>query len=510
MKQLSGIYILLLAAVFCACSEEAVDEPDMPDFIRIESGLTSLTAPPEGGPVKIRFSTNSDWEATATFGNGSLPGELLSYSGGKGECELLFTATPNTGSGSRTSLISITAGRASAEISIVQNAIEVTLPDEAEVREYLVRLYEENDGPNWRFREKWCSDLPINEWGSQIKYENGRLELILSENNLTGSINLSGCKALTSIRCSKNRITSLDVSDCPLLTHVDCTNTGLEHADFSGCLSLREVSAGYNNLSRLDLGWCSTLTQLRVPYCNLEELNLDNCVLIESVQCNNNRLTRLEIPWRRHLQDVFCYENRIITLDVSDSPLLKILNCGDNDIDNLNVGGSPYLRWIFCYNNRLTALDTSDQKTSLTCFYCYSNRLSSLDVSGYYNLSELHCSDNDIDSIDIKGCRNLRWLYCSHNKLEELDFSGVEPTSLERIDVSHNRLRRADLTGFPYLMRLWCAGNLIGGEIPEHFSRLAEFEYDVRYDYSPSTGTYVDRGYGWWYPGEPEKMSHTK
>ena len=47
-------------------------------------------------------------------------------------------------------------------------------------------------------------------------------------------------------------------------------------------------------------------------------------------------------------------------------------------------------------------------------------------------------------------------------------------------------------------------------EIPEHFDRLLEFEHDARYEYRPDTGTFTDRGYGWWYPGEPDKMAHRR
>ena len=151
----------------------------------------------------------------------------------------------------------------------------------------------------------------------------------------------------------------------------------------------------------------------------------------------------------------------------------------------------------------------SDQKNVLTQYYCYSNLLGTLNLDGFRNLSELHCSDNGLTSLSIAGCKKIRWLYCSYNKLDELDISAPDRDTFERLDCSYNRMRRIDITSMRPL-RLWCQGNLIGGEIPEHFDRLLEFAYDVRYEYYPENGTYTDRGYGWWYPGEPEKMQHCR
>ena len=126
-------------------------------------------------------------------------------------------------------------------------------------------------------------------------------------------------------------------------------------------------------------------------------------------------------------------------------------------------------------------------------------------------LSTLHCSDNSITDLNITGCCRLSELYCSHNRIKELDFTGIDTHILGTLDCSYNRLQRADITSLTYLKHLWCQGNRIGGEIPLWFDEfLQDFEYDVRYDYRPEIDNYVDRGYGWWYPGEPEKGAHRR
>lgn len=505
-------YLLMLIPTLLlgSCSDNAEKEPEapQPDFVTIlDAG--PLSALPEGGIVMIQFSTNKDWKIEIPATSEHFNGVLEHRYGTPGEISIPYSALPNTGQTARSTTLRITAGRASAEITVNQDMVGVTLPSEQEVRAYLMRLYEATDGPNWRFRGNWGSDLPLNRWGSEVRYENGRLSLNLNERYLKGDIDLSGCKALVSLRCSKNQISRINVSDCPLLTEIDCTNTGLEEIDLSGCLSLTSLHIPYNNLRHLDIGWCRTITNLNVHNCRLESLDLSECVSLKHISCAINRLTTLDIPHRFNLSECFCYENELRSLDLSNSPQLKILNCGDNEISSLSVIGSPRLYWIYCYNNRLTSLDISDQKEVLAHYYCYSNRFTSLDMSGYRNLTELHCSDNALSTLDITGCRHLQWLYCSHNQLETLSFEGLDLSILARIDCSYNRLRVADIASL-HPVRLWCQGNRIGGEIPEHFDRLTEFEYDRRYEYRPDTGTYSDHGYGWWYPGEPEKMSHSR
>lgn len=514
MKFFRCLFIFsLILSLSISCSKQH-EEPDPPkaDFITLMDGET-LMADAQGGEVKIRFTTNQNWTIEIPRTSEHFYGVLENRSGDSGEISIPYTTLPNTGDKSRSTTLRIIAGRATAEVTVVQEAVSVELPSEAEVREYLIRLFNDTDGPNWRFKGKWCSDLPVNQWGSEIKYENGKLSLILGEHNMKGEINLSGCKALVSIRCSKNQIRSLDVSGCPLLTEVECINTGLEEIDVSRCLSLEKLNASYNNLRRLDIGWCKTLTKLDVRECSLESLDLSECVSLQNLNCAVNRIRRLEVPHRYRLRDCFCYENKIAgNLDLSNSPQLQIVNCGENEITSLNVADCPRLEWIYCYSNRITSLDDAiaGKEKVLTQLYCFSNKIAKLDISGFYKLDELHCSDNVMTSLRFEGCKSLRWLYCSYNQLETLEFTGLDLSIFERLDCSYNRLQKADIASLTGLLRLWCQGNRIGGEIPAHFDRLLEFEHDARYEYDTATGTYKDLGYGWWYPGEPDKMSHTR
>ncbi|MDE6528947.1 MAG: hypothetical protein K2L78_07865 [Muribaculaceae bacterium] len=509
LRLTAALFAGLMMLTGCAdrAEEPRVPEPDMAVFVDGDE----LYVSPEGGDVVLRIKANTAWVLEIPGHREYLNGELHARKGGAGETDVVFTAFPNVGDAARTTTFKLTGGRAEpSTITLRQDAVGFELPSEDEVRAYLMRLFDATDGPNWRFKGKWGSDLPLSQWGAEVKYENGRLELNLTEHYLKGKIDLSGCKALVRLRCAKNMITEVDVSDCPLLEYVDATNSGVERVNVKGCYALRELLLGYNSLADIDVGWSTTLEYLRVENNALRMLDLSRCVSIERIACNGNRLVTLEIPYRQNLRSLWCYENELCSLNVSDSPWLVMLNCGDNALEHLNVKGCVRLSSLWCYANRLTEIDCSDSRETLGAYYCFSNKLRKVDVSGFRKLHELHCSDNNISSINIDGCVGLGWLYCAYNQLDNIDLSSVNPREMARIDVTGNRLLAIDLTPFKSLFHLWCKGTRTGGEIPVEFDRFEDFEYDARYEYLDSPGEYIDHGYGWWYPGEPAKGSHTR
>ena len=179
------------------------------------------------------------------------------------------------------------------------------------------------------------------------------------------------------------------------------------------------------------------------------------------VLSNNNLTGKIEQTFPDDLINLDCERNQLTSLDVSG---LGYLNCSNNQLTSLDVSGCKWLGYLDCSNNQLTSLDVSSC-TSLATLWCSSNQLTSLDVSGCTSLMSLYCYVNQLTSLDISGCTSLGRLVCHENQ--------------------------------------------ISSEIPDWFSQLTIFEYDQRYTYSSEyTNGYQDNGYGWWYPGEPEKGYH--
>ena len=312
-----------------------------------------------------------------------------------------------------------------------------------DLREALIKLYQSTNGDNWNNNTNWCSDKPIEEWYGITCWDDGKYELRLNNNNLTGKIEQTFSDDLVLLSCSRNQLTSLDVSGCTSLVDLLCKDNQLTSLNVSGCTSLKTLSCGGNQLT---------------------SLNASGCTLLEYLNCLYNQLT---------------------SLDVSGCTSLVELYCSNNQLPSLDVAGCTSLVYLECYNNQLLSLDVSGC-TSLNYLSCGGNQLPSLDISACTSLQTLYCGKNQLTSLDVSGCTSLVYLQCSNNQLTSLDV--YECTSL---------------------VDLYCKYNQISSEIPDWFSQLTAFEYDQRYTYSPEyTNGYQDNGYGWWYPGEPEKGYH--
>jgi len=133
----------------------------------------------------------------------------------------------------------------------------------------------------------WGGSIGINNFGKRREEIE---ELDISEQNLTGSLNLTGFSNLKKLDCSQNQLTSLDLSHCPNLTELRCER---------------------NNLTSLDLTSSPNLTWL---------------------VCYDNQLTYLILP----------RENKLTWLECQENPNLKsafLLNINQRKMEWLGLDG---------------------------------------------------------------------------------------------------------------------------------------------------------------------------
>lgn len=518
VRQFSELFFfaLLFLLLICGCADASHgDEPETPvkavDSVVLPDGTPEvLYAKAEGGDVTVRFVASGKWSATVPESQQVGNGYFSTHKGEAGLNEIVFTALANTTQAVRQTVLLVTCGRASLEITIEQPSIDIQLPEEEEVRQFLIRLYNETDGPHWRFRERWCTDLPLNQWGSSVKYSGGKLELWLTENYLKGTFDMSGCKALTYVKLTKNELTELNVSDCPLLKEIEVTSNQLEKINISNCPSLEKLSAGYNLLTDIDLTGHHAMRTIYLSSNRFTSVDLSPCTVLETAAVDQNSLTELKLPEIRScLHSFFCYSNNLRTLNLSGSPQLALLNCGDNELTRLDISGCDKLDRLYCYENKLPEIDVSSQRSVLAQFYCYSNLLTELNVRGFKKLSQIHCSDNKLTRLDLSGCPDARWILCSFNNISELVID-PEVNMLNILDITSNNLSSVDFAPFGHWIsfcELYCRDNPIFSEIPERVATMDVFEHDARFEYLPD-GRYVDYGVGWWYPGEPQSGQH--
>ncbi|MEG2065121.1 MAG: leucine-rich repeat domain-containing protein [Alistipes sp.] len=187
--------------------------------------------------------------------------------------------------------------------------------------------------------------------------------------DVTNAANIEKFGTLTEINCKNKSIASLK---------------GIEHFK-----ALQTLYCSGNQLTSLDVSNNTALTHL---YCHMNKLvSLDvSKTKLTFLQCNANHLSTLVI--NKELKTLECHSNELKTLDVSKNEMLTDLGCDHNYLPTLDVSLNGNLRSLLCYNNQLKELDVS-HNTALTVLYCYGNRMSTLDIWGNNNLKkgDLYC-----------------------------------------------------------------------------------------------------------------------
>ena len=189
------------------------------------------------------------------------------------------------------------------------------------------------------------------------------------------------------------------------------------------------------------------------------------------------------------LAEVHLDGNNLSALDFSDCEDLYELTALSSNLQSINVAGCNELNKLVVENNRLGSLNVSGLK-SLNTLYCNFNNLSSLNVQGCFNLGTLTCSGNgNLTGLDVSHCAYLYALYCDDTGLLSLSLPNDCP--LTYFSIMRTPLKK---------------------EIPPLFDRIRFLQYEQRYiNYGKDENgdlTYTDRGFGWYYPGEPDKGYH--
>lgn len=269
-----------------------------------------------------------------------------------------------------------------------------------EERDILVAFYNVTGGDNWTNNENWCSEKPLGEWyGITLDEENKVYAIDLNDNNIIGSVDLSGLEHLRDLRLNgsnavnitSNKITSINLSGC-----VD-----LEYLYLNENKELRQLTLGNgtNKLIRLELSgnsiddcsFLSDLHSLEELYINnnlIKQLDVSSLTSLRQLQCENNELSELDISNLSNLESLFCTNNKLTGIDVSFLKKLTVLSCGSNQISNMKLCNS--LEHLYCGDNKLTGLLDLSQLDKLKRLYCYYNQLTSIDARNSNELSAIN------------------------------------------------------------------------------------------------------------------------
>ena len=188
---------------------------------------------------------------------------------------------------------------------------------------------------------------------------------------LVGFLDVSGCTALTDVRCNSwgdIQLTGLDVSGCAALEVLDCDGNELTELDVSTNTGLVWLYCRRNQLTELDI---SANTELRRLYCS------------------GNQLTELDVSANTELESLSCSENHLTELDLSNNPRINI--------DTISAEGSGFIEVS-------TVWDENDD----ICYYIKAASVPGNSFCGWYAVDGTLLSTNvEINRNDFDGVNDF-------------------------------------------------------------------------------------------------------
>ena len=179
---------------------------------------------------------------------------------------------------------------------------------------------------------KWTKDDPASwtgvTWSETLPRHVEKLDI--SNQSLTGTLNIRHFSGLTYLDCSHNNLTfDVNLFYTPNLTYLDCSYNQISDPLFLP-KQLTYLDCSYNNITKLEFYSYGDLTTLL---------------------CQNNRISRLELDRAPALTGINCSANNLEKLDVSQNMALKILSCAQNNISEFDLSQNTALTdWSFSEN----------------------------------------------------------------------------------------------------------------------------------------------------------------
>ena len=246
--------------------------------------------------------------------------------------------------------------------------------------------------------------------------------LYISDQSLTGILDVSDLTSLRNLFCGGNSLTELNVSGLTNLYFLSCENNLLTELALNTDAPYWYIDVSGNYIpdinaitGRNDIPWDTDdfyfLPQkdiIREPLYNPGDIAVINAVI------DNNHLN-----WTK--------------ADPADGSYVP----GDwTDVTWSGDETNKQIVQLFLYSQSLTGTLRVTDLASLIYLNCSDNSLTELDVSGCINLNFLGCSENSLTELDVSDLANLQQLYCSDNDLTKLVLNVSAP--YEVINVTFN------------------------------------------------------------------------
>jgi len=195
-------------------------------------------------------------------------------------------------------------------------------------------------------------DLHNNE--QPIKYlslENSKVKYLDCMNNKITTLDLSGCKSLTTLDCKFNNLQSLNVTDCKKLKILECSCNQLKKLNLSGSQNLISLRCGSNKLTSLDVTKCKKLKELDFSSNKITKINLSKCKKIVTLDCYGTGLKSLNVSALTALKELQCSYNKLTSLNVKKNANLVLLRFDHNKIKKIDVSKCKKIYVIWAHHN---------------------------------------------------------------------------------------------------------------------------------------------------------------
>lgn len=432
-------------------------------------------------------------------------------------------------------------------------SIDVPSRSEGDLRNYLIKFYQETNGPAWPESERtnWCTNLPLTEWAGVTAHPSIKGLYRLEKHGITGNVDFSGCQSLETINIYGN-INTLNVSDCPMLVEFD---TDAQNILARNCDGLDILSLNVEKCASADLSGCMRLSNLSVQ--GIEKLIVSHCP----------SLTYLDISGNHALKYLDASEcDRLYQINyITYLPSIPLVLIGGENLEYLNVSGCTSLEDCFgghstdnpeimeaegyeriCYIETRRADASTGQEFERTLHIPEETLLKEINFSGvkafekvmvkgkqleYLNLSDTHLweiyetsfLDSHVRNLDISGCLELKKAYIKGNQstvipLQKLNASNC--SSLQYLNCQNSLLSDLSVSGCNNLLEFDVKNTMMKENVDEYLEKnnILPTSYDCRYgyeyvileDFKPQwyVSRAIDRGIGWWFTGEPGRGYH--
>ena len=139
-------------------------------------------------------------------------------------------------------------------------------------------------------------------------------EIYLRSCNLTGSLDLSGCRDMVFLDLYHNAVERVRTGSLPAMRIFGVQDNRLSALDVTGLPACQGIDAGMNRLAELDVSRNPELVELYI---------------------NDNRFTEIDLSRNPKLRYFYCHNNGITRLDTRRNPLLRHLNATGNPMKEI-------------------------------------------------------------------------------------------------------------------------------------------------------------------------------